>query len=107
MTYDFNKIIKNFKISGKLISCERYGEGHINETYLAEADELATFIYEAREVGRDIICQCDYGQSRSAACAAAILQHFEKRGIIKKLEEIPNTDPRYLDIIKYLVTIWK
>ena len=55
--------------------------GYTYETYLAEADDLATFIYEAREVGRDIICQCDYGQSRSAACAAAILQHFEKRGI--------------------------
>ena len=30
------------------------------------------------------------------------IEHFEQRGIIKKLEEIPNTDPRYLDIIKYL-----
>ena len=51
------------------------------ETYLAEADELAKFIYEARDEGLDIICQCDFGQSRSAACAAAILQHFEGRGI--------------------------
>ena len=51
------------------------------DTYLAEADDLAKFIDEARENGLDIICQCDYGQSRSAACAAAILQHFERRGI--------------------------
>ena len=51
------------------------------ETYLAEADDLAKFIYEAKADGLDIICQCDYGQSRSAACAAAILQHFERRGI--------------------------
>ena len=51
------------------------------DTYLAEADDLAKFIDEARENGLDIICQCDYGQSRSAACAAAILQHFEGRGI--------------------------
>lgn len=36
-------------------------------TYLPEADA--------------IICQCNYGQSRSAACAAAILEHYEKRGI--------------------------
>lgn len=35
MAYDFNKIISNFKLNGSLISCERYGEGHINETYLA------------------------------------------------------------------------
>ena len=55
--------------------------GYTYETYLAEADELAKFIYEVRADGRDIICQCDFGQSRSAACAAAILQHFEGRGI--------------------------
>ena len=55
--------------------------GYTYETYLAEADDLAKFIYEARADGLDIICQCDYGQSRSAACAAAILQHFEGRGI--------------------------
>lgn len=34
--YDFNSIIKNFQIEGALVSCERYGEGHINETYLAK-----------------------------------------------------------------------
>ena len=55
--------------------------GYTYDTYLAEADELAKFIYEARADGLDMICQCDFGQSRSAACAAAILQHFEGRGI--------------------------
>lgn len=55
--------------------------GYTYKTYLAEADELAKFIDKAKENDLDIICQCDYGQSRSAACAAAILQHFEKRGI--------------------------
>lgn len=35
MAYDFKKIISNFNLSGELVSCERYGEGHINETYLA------------------------------------------------------------------------
>ena len=51
------------------------------EEYFPEADELAGFIYEARERGLDIICQCEYGQSRSAGCAAAILQHFFGNGI--------------------------
>ena len=55
--------------------------GYTYESYLAQADELAKFIHEAKANGRNIICQCDYGQSRSAACAAAILQHFEGRGI--------------------------
>ena len=51
------------------------------ETYFPEADALAEFIYKAKEDGLDIICQCEYGQSRSAGCTAAILQHFESRGI--------------------------
>ena len=48
------------------------------ETYFPEVEELADFIYMAIEQGMDIICQCEYGQSRSAACAAAIKEHFEK-----------------------------
>ena len=55
--------------------------GYTYESYLAEAEHLAKFIKAAVSDGLDIICQCDYGQSRSAACTAAILQHFEGRGI--------------------------
>lgn len=39
MAYDFKKIVSNFKIGGEFISCERYGEGHINETYLLSTSE--------------------------------------------------------------------
>jgi len=55
--------------------------GYTYETYMENANSLAEFIYDSKQNGLDIICQCDYGQSRSAACAAAILQHFEGRGI--------------------------
>ena len=55
--------------------------GFTIDTYFTEADELAEFIYAAKNDGLDIICQCEYGQSRSAACAAAILEHFYKNGI--------------------------
>ena len=55
--------------------------GYTYETYIAAVDELAAFIRAAHDEGLDIICQCDWGQSRSAGCAAAILQHFEARGI--------------------------
>ena len=55
--------------------------GYTYETYLTEATALAEFIRKAVTDGFDIICQCDYGQSRSAACAAAILQCYEARGI--------------------------
>ena len=60
-------------------SLEEYGLTY--ETYFLEAKELAAFIVKAIDEGCDIICQCMYGQSRSAACAAAILQYYEGRGI--------------------------
>ena len=39
MNYDFNKIISRFAVKGTLKTCEPYGEGHINETYLATMDD--------------------------------------------------------------------
>lgn len=51
------------------------------DTYLPEADKLAEFIKNAYDNGLDIICQCQYGQSRSAACAAAIEEYYNKNGI--------------------------
>lgn len=51
------------------------------DTYFPEAKELATFIKQAVNDGLDIICQCEYGQSRSAACAAAIKEYYDKRGV--------------------------
>ena len=51
------------------------------ETYFPEVEELAKFIYDAVENRYDIICQCEFGQSRSAGCAAAIREHFYGDGI--------------------------
>lgn len=51
------------------------------DTYFPEADDLAKFIYSAYNDNLNIICQCEYGQSRSAACASAILEHFYHNGI--------------------------
>ena len=51
------------------------------EAYFPEVEELAKFIYDAVENRYDIICQCEFGQSRSAGCAAAIREHFYGDGI--------------------------
>ncbi len=61
-----------------------YWETHYHRTYeefFDYVDMVADFIYEMHAAGKDLICQCDYGMSRSAGCAAAILEHFCKRGI--------------------------
>lgn len=51
------------------------------ETYFPEADDLAEYIFKAKRDGKDIICQCEYGESRSSGCAAAIHEYFYKDGI--------------------------
>lgn len=51
------------------------------DTHFLEADDIAAFVYRAYDRGLNIICQCEYGQSRSAGCAAAILEHFYHAGM--------------------------
>lgn len=51
------------------------------DTYFPEVYALADFVIKAIENGDDIICQCEYGQSRSAACAAAIKEYIDHTGI--------------------------
>lgn len=52
--------------------------GMTYDTFWPEASELAKEDFRSY---KGIICQCDYGQSRSAGCAAAIAEFFEHRGI--------------------------
>ena len=56
-------------------------KGYTYDSFFPEAPELAEYINKAFRDGKDIICQCEYGQSRSAGCAAAIMEHFYRRGI--------------------------
>lgn len=62
------------------------------DTFFPEAEELARFIYRAYENNQNILCRCTYGESRSAACAAAILEHFYGKGIsiFRDYRYIPN-----------------
>lgn len=64
------------------IDIEILGEYNLTyDTYLPEVNSLAEFIKCAKNDNVDIICQCEYGQSRSSACAAAILEYFYHTGI--------------------------
>ena len=64
------------------IDIEILGEYNLTyETYFPEAQAVAAFVCKAFEGGMNILCQCEYGQSRSAACAAAIMEYFYGKGI--------------------------
>ena len=56
-------------------------KGYTYDTYFPEADDMAAFIVRAYADGKNIICQCEYGQNRSAGCAAAIPEYFYRKGI--------------------------
>lgn len=46
-----------------------------------QAMEIATFYFEHKDAISTLICQCEHGQSRSAAVAAAIMEFRGRRGI--------------------------
>jgi len=56
-------------------------KGYTYETFFPEVKRLAKFIARAIFHKMHIICQCEYGQSRSAGCAAAILEYYYHNGI--------------------------
>lgn len=46
-----------------------------------QAEQIAAFIKSALKKAEFLICQCEYGQSRSAGLAAAVKQFSDKSGI--------------------------
>lgn len=76
------------------------------DTFFQDATKMADFILEQAEKGIDIIvCQCEHGQSRSAAAAAAIEQFFNKDSIsiFADYRYSPN-QAIYNKLIKALIT---
>ena len=46
-----------------------------------QAQQIAAFYHSVRDKVEVLICQCEHGQSRSAAIAAAILEYKSRSGI--------------------------
>ena len=51
------------------------------DSFFPEAGAVAEFIVRTVAEGKRIISQCEYGMSRSAGCAAAILEYYHGSGI--------------------------
>ena len=80
---DYSSVCKNiFYVCVRDTEPEFLEKYNLNyDTFFPEAMQVAEFIIEAKKQNMDIICQCEYGKSRSAACAAAILEFFYNDGI--------------------------
>jgi len=48
----------------------------------AQAAEIAAFVHQVKDSAALLICQCEYGESRSAAVAAAVIELFQGSGIM-------------------------
>ena len=59
-------------------SSERYAFRLFSEE---QANQIADFVYRYWESRGTLLCQCHYGQSRSAAVASAIKEHFTTMGL--------------------------
>jgi predicted protein tyrosine phosphatase len=46
-----------------------------------QANQIAEFYLSIKDKAEVLICQCEHGQSRSAAVAAAIMEYRSKSGI--------------------------
>ena len=55
--------------------------GYTLESFFPEADRLAEFIIKAHNDGYNFLCQCEHGENRSTAAAAAIGEFFDHDGI--------------------------
>ncbi len=56
--------------------------GYSEETYFQDDVEMAKFILSCVNKGiKNFYCQCEFGQSRSSAVAAAITEFYNKDGI--------------------------
>ena len=56
-------------------------EKEYNMISFEQANEIAKLYYDHKDEINVLICQCEHGQSRSAAVAAAILEFRSRRGI--------------------------
>lgn len=47
----------------------------------SQAREIAAFVLAVQGMAKTLICQCEYGQSRSAGAAAAVEEYFRGKGV--------------------------
>lgn len=68
-----NDLILKFQIHGTPKSCERYGQGHINETYLVECDGETDYILQ--KINKKIFTKPEQLMENIAATTAYISEH--------------------------------
>lgn len=63
------------------IDIDNYGKNLFRLFSLEQAKQIADFVHTQIKITNCLICQCEYGVSRSAAVAAAITEYYKHNGI--------------------------
>jgi len=77
---DFPKGTDVYKVAFYDVRPHTVSKDHYDKI-LPEAKDIAEYVYKKMKENKDIICQCDYGISRSAGLAAAIMEAYSHKGI--------------------------
>lgn len=77
----FRQVLSRFQLMGTPVSCERYGFGHINETYLVVTDSSVRYILQ--RINHHVFPHVDQLQHNIAAVTAHLRkQTSEKYGVL-------------------------
>lgn len=92
MDYNFKEICEKFKIDGEFVSAERYGEGHINDTFLVKTSETKyilqrvnnTVFKKPEEVMENISKVTNFMSKQIASCGGDVTR--ETLTIVKTID---------------------
>ena len=77
----FRQVLSRFQLMGTPVSCERYGSGHINDTYLVVTDRSVRYILQ--RINNHVFPHVDQLQHNIAAVTAHLRkQTDEKYGVL-------------------------
>jgi len=74
---DYNEILEDYPSTAEATKAAQKYNWFNDE----QASEIAVFVKPVKDKAEILICQCEYGQSRSAGLAAAVKQFLDKSGI--------------------------
>ena len=89
------KVLAQFRLEGIAISCQRYGFGHINETYLAVTDRNSRYILQ--KINNHVFPNVPQLQENIAAVTDYLRQQTDERyGVLQLIPTLDNST-YYLD----------
>ena len=100
MDAKYTHILRQFRLSGNPTSCERYGFGHINETYLVLTDAGPRYILQ--KINDHVFPDVPKLQHNIAAVTAYLRKQIEeKHGVLNLIPTLDGNTYYYSEVLGY------